>query len=120
MPRVSNMKTKGTCMNATAEIIISIVPIVGIGIGGVVVFFSLLWHHHEVKQQIEKGIYRKEKFNLRAYSFLIGLILTGVGLMLSLFFAVANGFSTSMLGGLIPFAIGVCLIIFYKLNEWEN
>ena len=107
-------------MNATAEIIISIVPIVGIGIGGVVVFFSLLWHHHEVKQQIEKGIYKKEKFNLKAYSFLIGLILTGVGFILSVFFAIANGFSTPILGGLIPFVIGVCLIIFYKLNKWED
>lgn len=107
-------------MNETAEIIISIVPIVGIGIGGVVIFFSLLWHHHEVKQQIEKGIYRKEKFNLKAYSFLIGLLLTGIGFILSLFFALSNGISTSLLGGLIPFATGVCLIIFYKLNKWEE
>ena len=107
-------------MNSTAEIIISIVPIVGMGIGGVVVFFSLLWHHHEVKQQIEKGIYRKEKFNLKAYSFLIGLILTGVGGCLTFFFALMNGFSTPLLGGLIPLSIGVCLIIFYKLNNWED
>ena len=107
-------------MSETAEIIISIVPIVGIGIGGVVVFFSLLWHHHEVKQQIEKGIYKKERFNLKAFSILIGILLTGVGLILSAFFAIANGFSTPLLGGLIPLATGVSLIVFYKVNDWND
>ena len=30
--------------SATAQIIISIIPIVGIGIGGIVIFFYILWH----------------------------------------------------------------------------
>ena len=35
--------------------------------------------------------------------------------MLSLVFAVLDGFTYSMLGGLIPAVIGICLLVFYKI-----
>ena len=66
-------------ISSAAQVIIAITPIVGIAIGGVVVFFSLLWHHLEVRRQILSGTYKREKFNLKAYSLLIGLLLTGSG-----------------------------------------
>jgi hypothetical protein len=99
-----------------AQVIIAIIPIVGIVIGGTVVFFSLLWHHHEVKLQIKTGTYKRERFDVKTFTLLIGLLLTGVGLTLTIFFALLDGKSTSLLGGLIPLVIGVCLLIFFKLN----
>ena len=100
----------------TAQVIIAIIPIVGICIGGMVIFFSLLWHHHEVKLQIKMGTYHKETVNLKACSLLIGIMLIGIGTILSLFFLAMEGISPAMLGGLIPLSVGICLIVFYKTN----
>ena len=106
-------------MNTTspaAQLIIAIIPIVGIVIGGAVIFFSLLWRHSEKKLQIKTGTYQKEQFNFKVYSLLIGLLLLFVGLVLTVFFALVNGATHALLGGLIPFALGVSLLVFYKLN----
>jgi len=103
-------------VSPAAQVIVAIIPIVGIVIGGIVVFFSLLWHHHEVKQQIKLGSYKKETFNLKTYSLLFGVLLTGLGAILSLFFALLNGRSPALLGGLVPLALGLSLLVFYILN----
>lgn len=106
-----------TITSQSAQIIISIIPIVGIAIGGIVVFFYLLWHHHEVKQRINKGIYKTTPFDLRTFSLLTGLLLTSIGFILTLLFAlIEKGMSYVLLGGLIPLAIGISLLIFYKVN----
>ena len=101
--------------STAAQIIISIVPIVGIAIGGGVLFFFILWRHHEIKLQIKTGTFVPSKINYKAFSLLAGLLLTGTGVMLSLVFAVLDGFPYSMLGGLIPTVIGICLLVFYKI-----
>ena len=101
--------------STAAQIIISIVPIVGIAIGGVVLFFFILWRHHERKLQRKTGTFVPSKINYKAFSLLAGLLLTGTGIMLSLVFAVLDGFTYSMLGGLIPAVIGICLLVFYKI-----
>ena len=101
--------------STAAQIIISIVPIVGIAIGGVVLFFFILWRHHEIKLQIKTGTFVPSKINYKAFSLLAGLLLTGTGVMLSLVFAVLDGCTYSMLGGLIPAVIGICLLVFYKI-----
>ena len=33
----------------SAQVVIAVIPIVGIAIGGVILFFYLLWSHHETK-----------------------------------------------------------------------
>lgn len=105
-----------TITSETAQIIISVIPIVGIAIGGIVVFFYILWHHHEVKLRIKTGTYKTHSFDLRTFSLLTGLLLTGIGFILTVLFLCIEGLSYVMLGGLIPFVIGVCLLIFYKIN----
>lgn len=99
-----------------AQIIVSVIPIVGIVIGGTVVFFSLLWRHSEKKLQIKTGTYHKEHFNLKAYSLLIGLLLVCVGVALTLVFAVLEGRTHALIGGVLPLFIGISLLLFYKLN----
>ncbi len=103
-------------MSPAAQVIVAIIPIVGIFIGGIIVFFSLLWHHHEVKQQIKLGTYKRESFNFKMYSLLIGILLTVLGAVLSIFFLVLKGCSPALLGGLVPFSVGISLVVFYALN----
>lgn len=98
-----------------AQVLISLIPIVGIVFGGTVLFFLLLWHHNEVKLQIKTGTFVQKNYNLKAISLLAGLLLTGVGLILSLTFVIVDGFSYMILGGLVPCICGVCLLIFYKV-----
>lgn len=103
-----------------AQVIFALIPIVGITIGGIVIFFALLWIHHETKQRIKSGEKAQPKFNYRAATLLIGLLLTGIGAMLSIFFALLDGISPALLGGLIPLTIGICLLLFYRLYDWQN
>lgn len=98
-----------------AQVIIAIIPIVGIVIGGIVMFFFLLWRHSETNLQIKLGAYHRERFNLALYTLLFGIMLSGVGGVLTVFFALFSGRSLALLGGLLPLSIGVCLIIFYNL-----
>ena len=105
-----------TTLTPAAQVIVSIIPIVGIAFGGILIFFAILWHHHEVKQRIAMGTYTPFKFNFRAFSLLTGLLLVGVGLVLTAMFALLEGVCWALLGGLIPFILGVMLLLFFKLN----
>lgn len=98
-----------------AQVIVSLIPIVGIVFGGLVLFFMLLWHHNEVKLQVKTGCFVPKAINGKAVSLLSGLLLTSVGLILSLVFAIIDGFSYTILGGLVPCVIGVSLLIFYRI-----
>ena len=90
-------------VSPAAQVIIAIIPIVGIVIGGIVVFFYLLWRHREISLQIKTGCY-----------LLTGLLLTGIGLVLTLLFLVLQGLSYPLLGGLLPLIIGVSFLVFFK------
>ena len=102
-----------TAASPAAQVIIAIIPIVGIVIGGVVVFFYLLWRHRQISLQIKTGTFKPKQFDLRLFSLLTGLLLTGIGAVLSLVFLLIAGVSFMLLGGLLPMIIGICLIIFY-------
>jgi hypothetical protein len=113
---------ENTLSAPAAQIIISVAPIVGIVIGGVVIFFYLLWRHREIVLQIKTGTYLEKKFNLKLFALLTGLLLIGIGAVLTIVTAIIAGKSYTLLGGLIPFALGVCLTAFYKLypNSKDN
>lgn len=96
-----------------AQILIAVIPIVGIVLGAVVIFFYLLWRHRQIVRQIQSGIYKKPVFNLLLFSLLAGFLLAGTGLTLFLLFIFLEGVSYALLGGLIPFALGGSLIAFY-------
>lgn len=96
-----------------AQVVIAVIPIVGIVFGGLVVFFSLLWRHKHMTLIIKSGNYTPTRFNVRLFALLTGLLLTGVGLVLSILFYMIEGISYQMLGGLIPCILGIGLVIFY-------
>jgi len=103
-----------------AQVLIAIIPIVGIVMGAVVVFFWLLWRHREVVRQINAGSYSRPVFNLPVFSLLAGFLLTGIGSVLSLLFFFIEGVSYTLLGGLIPFAMGVSLLAYYYVTRNER
>ena len=110
-------------MNTTssaAQVIISIIPIVGIVMGSVVVFFYLLWNHRRRTLLIKAGQYTKPDFNLSTFSLLSGLLLSTVGIALTVLLAVIEKTSYGLLGGIIPLSMGVGLLAFYVIKRREK
>lgn len=100
-----------------AQVIVAIIPIVGIVFGGIVIFFYLLWDHRQKMLQIRNGVYNPKQFDVVLFSLLCGLLLTCVGAVLTVFFFIIGGASYMLLGGLIPFAVGVGLLLFNRLHK---
>lgn len=101
--------------STAAQIIVSIIPIVGIVMGCTVIFFYLLWSYKLKREMIQKGIYSRTPFDMEIFSLLTGLILFILGLILVFFFLVKDGFSYGVLSGLIPSAIGMSLLIYVRI-----
>ena len=100
----------------TAQVIVTIIPIVGIVMGSVVIFFYLYWNHRQKVMMIERNLLSKGDFDIDLFSIFTGLLLTGVGAVLVLFFILKEGFGYTLLSGLIPLAIGLSLIIFFIIR----
>lgn len=103
-----------------AQVIISLIPIVGIVMGSVVVFFYLLWTHREKVRLIERGMFQPNKLDLETFCLLTGLLLSCVGVVLTIMFAVLGTVSYALLGGLIPLSAGAALLIFFFLRRSRN
>ncbi|HNI97414.1 MAG TPA: hypothetical protein PL169_15190 [Leptospiraceae bacterium] len=99
------------------KIVLFLVPIFGIVFGSTLLFFLLLFWHKQRMELIRTGQYKPWQLDLRVFSFFLGLLLTFVGAGLSLVFITVLGKSLAILGGLIPFAIGLSLLSFYKLQK---
>ena len=106
--------------SSAAQVIISIIPIVGIVMGSTVVFFYLLWNHKRRILLIKAGQYKRPEFDLLSFSLLAGLLLSTVGLTLTVFLAIALGTNFGLLGGIIPLAVGVGLLIYYGIKRGDR
>lgn len=102
---------------SAAQIIFSVVPIVGIVMAAFVAFFYLLWSHREKVRLIERGLYEPRRIDLDTFCLLAGLLLLSVGAVLSVLFIVIEGASFALLGGLLPFAAGISLLVFFMLRR---
>ncbi len=102
-------------LTPVAQIIISLIPITGIIFAFLLVFFAILYHHHENKLRILKNSYTPKTFNLKVFCQLTGLCLTFVGFVLSIMFFFITGISWGLLAGLLPLAVGLALLIFAKI-----
>jgi hypothetical protein len=105
--------------SSAAQVIIAVIPIVGIVIGSAVVFFYLLWNHKRKTLLIEAGQYRKPEFDLISFSLLTGLLLSSVGISLTVFLAIVQGLGYGLLGGLIPLSMGAGLLIYYGIKHGD-
>lgn len=111
----------GVTGSSAYQIILSVIPIVGIAFGCVLLLFIFYWNYKQRIRIIEKGMYRRVQFNLPLFSFFIGIVLTTVGLALSIFFLImTKGYSYAMLGGIIPLFLGIGMIVFYLIIKNQS
>lgn len=103
--------------STAAQVIVSIIPIVGIVMGCIVIFFYLFWNYKLKIHMIDKGIYTRVPFDLDIFSLLSGIVLCILGLVLMISFLIIDGFSYGALGGLIPLSIGLSLLIFFIVRS---
>ena len=102
--------------STAVQIVVTVIPIVGIVMGSIVIFFFLLWNHKQKILMIERGAFKKSEFDIDTFSLFSGLILSSIGICLLVFFYIKEGIGYSILGGLIPFSVGISLIIFFVLH----
>lgn len=107
----------GSAPSVAAQIVIAVIPIVAIVMGSVVIFFYLLWSHKEKVLLIEREAYTPASIDLETFSLLAGILLSGVGIVLSILFIAKDGFGYSLLGGFIPLALGLGLLAFYGIRN---
>ncbi|MDR2807880.1 MAG: hypothetical protein LBB43_02605 [Spirochaetaceae bacterium] len=98
--------------SVVVQVIIAIIPIVGIVMGSIVIFFYIFWNHKHTTLLIKSGLWVKPHFNLNAFCLLTGLLLSSVGLALTIFLLVI-GLNLGLLGGIIPLALGIGLLAYY-------
>ena len=106
--------------STAAQVIISIIPIVGIVMGSVVIFFYLLWNHRRRTLLIKAGQYNRPKFDLRSFSLLTGLLLSTVGIALTVLLSIIEGVSYGLLGGIIPLSMGIGLMSHYVIMRGDK
>jgi hypothetical protein len=106
--------------SSAAQVIIAIIPIVGIVMGSVVIFFYLLWNHRRKTLLINAGHYNRPDFNLLSFSLLAGLLLSIVGLAVTVLLVIIEGASYGLLGGIIPLSIGAGLLAFYGMKRGDK
>jgi hypothetical protein len=106
--------------STAAQVIISIIPIVGIVMGSTVVFFYLLWNHKRKILLIQVQHYDRPEFDLLSFSLLTGLLLFSVGIALTVFLAIALGVNFGLLSGIIPLSMGIGLLIYYGIKRGDK
>jgi len=106
--------------SAAAQVIIAIIPIVGIVMGSIVIFFYLLWNHRRRTLMIKAGHYNRPDFDLLSFSLLSGLLLSSVGIALTALLSIIEGASYGLLGGIIPLSMGIGLTAFYLIMRGEK
>ena len=102
---------------AAVRIIIALIPIVGIVMGSVLIFFYFLWRHKQIMRQIETNIYIRQTVDIYLFCLLLGVILTVTGCVLFGLFYLIAGVGYILLGGLIPLALGISLTVFYAITQ---
>lgn len=103
--------------SVAAQVLIALIPIVGISLGSIVVFFWLLWTHRERKLLIQQGSWAPARFDVETVSLLSGLLLTAIGIVLSVLISFVDGVGYPLLGGLIPLSAGASLLLFVRLRS---
>ena len=106
--------------SSAAQVIIAVIPIVGIVMGSVVVFFYLLWSHRRKVLLIKTGQDYKSNFDLLSFSLLTGLLLLSVGASLTIFFIIIGNTGHGLLGGVIPLSIGIGLLAYYLIKRGDK
>jgi len=99
-------------LSPAAQVLIAALPLVAVVLLAVLAFFSMLWDHQKNRIIISRGE-RPVPRNIDDKILLLGVVALFVGIGLLLFFALHDGMSNSLLGGIIPVAAGLGTITHY-------
>jgi uncharacterized membrane protein (GlpM family) len=69
---------------------------------------------------IKAGQFNRPDFDLRSFSLLSGLLLSSVGVALTVLLSIIEGASYGLLGGLIPLSMGFGLLSFYVIKRGKK
>lgn len=104
-----------------AQVLLSLIPMIGIILAAVLIFFYLLWRHKQIVRQIDRGCYVRRPFDTYAFALFTGILLTLTGLVLSALLLYLNGVTYVLLAGLIPLTIGISLLVFiYVFTKYDS
>ena len=117
---LDNLKETSNECSITYNIMLFLVPIFGIIFGCSLLFSVFHWSHKQRMEMIKLGIYKKEPINLERYALLLGILLSFIGIVLTSSFFWVLGKSLAILGGLIPFSVGLSFLVYYKVKRNEK
>jgi len=66
------------------------------------------------------GHYNRPEFDMLSFSLLAGLLLSSVGLTLTVFLAIVAGPTYGLLGGIIPLSMGVGLLTYHGIKRRDK
>ncbi len=98
-----------------AQVIMSLFPIIGVVMATFLLFFYILWHHKQTVMLIRQGGYAPSKLDFLNICLLSGILLSVLGIALTVFFIIIKRRDHTLLIGLLPFSIGLSLLIYYKI-----
>jgi hypothetical protein len=105
-------------VSTAPEIILSLVPLLGVVFGCVLLFFFILWQYRIRREMIRAGQHQPMFLsNIRMLSLLIGLLGVSAGLPMTILFVLIDGVTYALLGGLLPFFAGLGFLVFYVLTR---
>ena len=113
------LQTASSGLTPSAQVIISILPLVAVVVCSVLLFFYLLWEHKRTRLIIEKGN-KPAPRRIDEKILLIGIVSLFVGAGLFLFFLLYNGLHESLLGGIIPTTAGLGIITYYGIIQRQR
>ncbi|MCB1318607.1 MAG: hypothetical protein KDK34_00055 [Leptospiraceae bacterium] len=101
-----------------AQILLSLVPVIGIVFGSTLLFFFLFWNYQLRREMIRTNQYRQTSIaTLRLFALFVGLLSLCVGLPMTGLFLAIEGISYVVLGGLVPLFAGLGLLQFYVASR---
>jgi hypothetical protein len=121
LKNIEGMLEKCLTTSHTADVILSIVPMVAVVFGSVLLFFLIFYNYRIRREKIRQQIPTESAFDhLRFISLLAGCLSFSAGIPLTLFFVFTNPGNPGILGGLIPLSAGTGLIVFYYLSQRKS
>jgi len=106
--------------SSITEIIIALIPIIGI-IGGCFIFFSIfLFYYKQRVLIIKSGNYKPFKPNWNLILLLAGMMNIAFGIAITIVFIINKAYGYELLGGLIPLLVGVAIIFTYIISNKVN
>jgi hypothetical protein len=106
-------------LSETAQVLIAILPLASVLVLGILVFFFMLWDHEKKVLIINKGGTPQPR-NIDDKLLLLGIVSIFIGAGLIIFSAIYNGFTSSLLGGIIPFAAGTGIVTHFMVKHRKS